>query len=53
MLLIIVILLVAYIVVPLIELTLVERVRTAVTITVYILAFAYILYVLIVGRMIA
>jgi hypothetical protein len=50
MLLIIVILLTAYIVVPLIDLTLNERVRVPVKIVVYLLAFFYVLYILIVGR---
>ena len=52
MLLIIVILLVAYIVVPLVDLILNERVRIPVKIVVYLLAFVYVLYVLIVGRLV-
>jgi hypothetical protein len=50
MLLIIVILLTAYIVVPLIDLTLNERVRVPVKVVVYAVTFCYVLYVLIVGR---
>jgi hypothetical protein len=52
MLLIVVILLTAYIVVPLIDLMLNERVRVPVKIVVYTLAFCYVLYVLIVGKLV-
>ena len=50
MLLIVVILLVAYILIPLVDLTLNERVRVPVKIAVYVLALAYVLYVLFVGK---
>ena len=49
-LLIVVILLVAYILIPLVDLTLNERVRVPVKIAVYVLALAYVLYVLFVGK---
>ena len=52
MLLIVIILFVSYIVIPLVELILVERVRTAVQIGVYVLAFVYILYTLLVGKVV-
>lgn len=51
MILIIIILLVAYIVTPLVDLTLNERVRVPVKIVVYIVALVYVLYVLIVGKL--
>jgi len=51
MLLIVVILLVAYILVPLIDLTLNERVRVPVKIGVYALAFVYVVWVLIKGAL--
>lgn len=50
MLLIVVILLVAYILIPLIDLTLNERVRLPVKIGVYALALIYILWILIQGH---
>jgi hypothetical protein len=50
MLLIIVILLTAYIVVPLVDLTLNERVRVPVKIGVYVLAFVFVIYVLVAGH---
>lgn len=52
MLLIVIILFVSYIVIPLVELTLVERVRTAVQVGVYALAFIYILFVLVTARVV-
>jgi hypothetical protein len=51
MLQIIVILLVAYILVPLIDLCLNERVRMPVKIAVFAITFVYVLYTLYVGRM--
>jgi hypothetical protein len=53
MLLVVVILLVAFILVPLIDLTLNERVRVTVKIVVYALAVLYTLYVLITGKGVA
>jgi hypothetical protein len=53
MLLIIVILLVAYILIPLIDLTLNERVRFPVKIAVFVLTLVYVLYVLFVGKGVA
>jgi hypothetical protein len=50
MLAIVVILLVAYIAVPLIDLTLNERVRVPVKIAVYAITFIWVLYTLYVGR---
>jgi hypothetical protein len=50
MLLIIVILLTAYIVVPIIDLTLNERIRVPVKIAVYLIALAYVVFVLVKGR---
>ena len=50
MLQIIIILLVAYILVPLIDLTMNERVRVPVKIAVYLITFAWIIYTLFVGR---
>lgn len=50
MLLIIIILLVAYILVPLIDLVLNERVRVPVKIGVYFLTLVYVLYVLFIGK---
>ena len=50
MLLIIVILLAAYILVPLVDLTLNERVRVPVKIAVYGLTLLYVLYVLFIGK---
>jgi hypothetical protein len=47
MLPIIVILLTAYIAVPLVDLTLNERVRVPVKVVLYLLAFVYVLYILI------
>ena len=46
MLLIVVILLVAYILVPLIDLTLNERVRFPIKVVVYVITFVYAIYVL-------
>jgi hypothetical protein len=51
MLLIIIILFVAYILVPLIDLTLNERVRVPVKIGVYLLAAVYVFFVLLTGKM--
>jgi hypothetical protein len=50
MLLIIIILFVAYILVPLIDLTLNERVRVPVKIAVYLLATVYVFFVLLTGK---
>jgi len=50
--LIVVILLVAYIITPLIDLSLNERVRIPIKIVVYLLTLAWVLYALIVGRVI-
>jgi hypothetical protein len=52
MLLIVVILLVAYILVPLIDLVLNERVRLPVKIAVYAISFVWIVYVLFTGKMV-
>lgn len=52
MILIIVILLTAYIIVPLIDLMLNERVRIPVKIAVYVLTLVYVLFVLITGKLI-
>ena len=52
MLLIIVILFAAYIIVPLVDLTLNERVRVPVKIAVYALAAIYVLFVLITGKVV-
>jgi hypothetical protein len=51
MLLIIVILLTAYIVVPLVDLTANEHVRYALKIVVYVLTLAYVLYALVTGKL--
>lgn len=53
MLLIVIILLVAYILVPLIDLSLNERTRVPVKIAVYALTLVYVLYVLFIGRGVA
>lgn len=50
MLLVVIILLVAYILVPLIDLTLNERVRFPVKIAVYVITLVYVLYVLFIGK---
>jgi hypothetical protein len=49
---IVVILLVAYIVVPLLDLSLNERVRYAVKLVVYVVALMWVLWTLLVGRLV-
>ena len=53
MLLVVVILLVAFVLVPLIDLSLNERTRIPVKIAVYALALIYVLYVLFIGKGVA
>ncbi len=52
MLLIIVILLAAYIVIPLVDLTANERIKYALKVAVYVLTLAYVLFVLITARLV-